>query len=547
MAQQRTIEDDIMEDIMLRLDEGRDIGFAQGNAGRDAAAEDEGRVRHHAGLRADAGGGDGGGDEGLSRDEFDEDDDEDEDSSVHDTPSASLVGGGGGVGAQGQDVGDANSGLAQMFQRIFATHETAAVNPGHAPTAAEEEARRQAALQRERGLPMPPGGPPGSGASDLRVVPVVGGGGGGGGGGSSGPIVMRQRIPPAGPMSLEDAYFYLNPAPPPPSQLTKKRGQQVSGAKRKRGPGDGETSEEEATAERTERGEELQRLFAELHMDLTPELRQQYEAAMAREQARGGSPTTPSKRRRVHTTMTGSDVPDLDNDYLEKMFGELVQDANMGMEQFLDFFCPLCGFGNLLNFDRVSATAYRDVMNMAEVGIMFVRRETLAVILCESWNTNVYRPMRARNKRILPLTYEMAFNHIDKPHRPDPRPDHRRDIEELNMLKGTLGKMMFQYNPVLGKMQIDQNIFKMVMACYRQKNILRKQVPEKMAFYAPQLDHNTQAAGGMANPFRALELGFFDERASEQRHKRTVPGSLGGRQTATAGGSSSGTGAAAGR
>jgi hypothetical protein len=47
----------------------------------------------------------------------------------------------------------------------------------------------------------------------------------------------------------------------------------------------------------------------------------------------------------------------------------------------------------------------------------------------------------------------------------------------------------------------------------------------------------------MANPFRALELGFFDERTSEQRHKRTVPGSLGGRQTVTSGGS----GAPAGR
>jgi len=218
--------------------------------------------------------------------------------------------------------------------------------------------------------------------------------------------------------------------------------------------------------------------------------------------------------------------------YVARQFSTMLRDADVTVEQMRDFFCPLCGFGNIVNEEPVNAKMFKKIEKVAELGTMVINNETLAFILAEMWNTGIYKTMKASNKRITPFTYRMAYEHLKKPHRPDPRPDHKNDIETLGTIVSTMKEMIFYRDPVTRRLRYDNKAFGMTMAAIRLKNSLRRTLPEKMAYYNPRLDHSTAAASGLVNPFKAIQYDVGSD--PTKRRKNAHAGSLGGRQTGKA-------------
>lgn len=347
--------------------------------------------------------------------------------------------------------------------------------------------------------------------------------------------VLGAYLPPRA-MPLGDAYNHLNPPPPPPAFLKEKASRDDVPAPMPYETEDRRATDSGATKSNNKRTREdgnerdvssLTSLMKELNLDANdPAMKTLLQKVSGRtDQDRyesGGG------RKRNRIDITGDNPESLsDNDYITKHFADFLKSSNITAKQLCDLFCPTCGFGNLINEEPVRADVYEKIQKIMEVGVMSISVETTAFIASELWNDGIYRPMKAANKRMLPLTYKMAYEHLTRPHRPDPRPDHRSDIEMLTTTAKNASALIFYQDSLTGRIRYDYKAYNMMASALRLKNILRKTLPEKMAYYNPRLDHNNAAATGLVNPMRTVRYASTGTASAMGKSKNS---GLGGRQ-----------------
>lgn len=353
---------------------------------------------------------------------------------------------------------------------------------------------------------------------------------------------MGAYAPPIS-MSLNEAYSSTNPTPLPPKFL-KSRGT-GSIRKRKRSQLDTSSSDDENSynskaddistsgtedSEHREAERQTFQLLRELNIDPADDAVKSLLKTQEARYATASASHRHSKRPRGGTSESrkneNGDSETSDTDYIRHHFREMLDNAGMTPEQLRDIFCPLCGFGNLINEESVDSAVFAKIQKIAEVGVMMISIETLAFILVELWNDGIYRRMKAAGKRMLPFTFAMAFEHLSKPHRPDPRPDLRSDIEMLALTAKTAARLIYYRDPLTNRVRYDPKAFLIMKGSLQLKAALRRTNPEKLAFFVPRLDHNMAAASGIVNPLRNVH---FVGRNNGSDKKRTA-GSLGGRQ-----------------
>lgn len=369
-------------------------------------------------------------------------------------------------------------------------------------------------------------------ASNLRVVSATG-------------KDMGNYMPKTS-LTLEEAYRRVNPLPKPPEAMTKRREPPPkSGGVSKSSEKSARLQHDEDAADggdNNENNEETDSLFKVCGVQMTAEIRSKLQLLSGKKRSRDDENYTESsstdpfhnhshKRSFIDEDMTS---PESDLEYMRIQFADMLNDSNITAEQMRDTFCPLCGFGNLANEGTVIAGVYSQTNDMARMGAQG-DHATMALIISEFWNSNLYRPMRKMGKRCMPFTYSMAFNHLHQPHRLEPANDHQKDIRRIIMKQDILDNMIFQVEPLSGKLMYDPKAFSMSMACTRSKNILRKTQPEKMAFYsAPNDKLVTDLASHNVNPFRNVSLSYRQAPSApgvrQSGNGKTGSTSLGGRR-----------------
>lgn len=182
------------------------------------------------------------------------------------------------------------------------------------------------------------------------------------------------------------------------------------------------------------------------------------------------------------------------------------KNSGVEYERFLQTYCPLCGYGDRVN-DAIYAPKLAVIREMAEVGVMEGDIGTLAHDLCTVWNEHIYKPMLAEGRRAMQLTYDMCRHHLLKPHRPDPRPMMRRDIEDLTMLIQIVNATIYTENGLTREGSVDSKMVAASINLYKTKYMIAGKRPETMAFYNPNFNFNERAAGGFVNPYQKVHFG----------------------------------------
>lgn len=182
------------------------------------------------------------------------------------------------------------------------------------------------------------------------------------------------------------------------------------------------------------------------------------------------------------------------------------KNSGVEYERFLQTYCPLCGYGDRVN-DAIYAPKLAVIREMAETGVMEGDIGTLAHDICTVWNEHIYKPMIAEGRRAMRLTYDMCRHHLLKPHRPDPRPMMRRDIEDLTMLIQIVNATIYTENGLTREGSVDPKMVAASINLYKTKYMIAGKRPETMAFYNPNFNFNERAAGGFVNPYQKVHFG----------------------------------------
>jgi hypothetical protein len=102
----------------------------------------------------------------------------------------------------------------------------------------------------------------------------------------------------------------------------------------------------------------------------------------------------------------------------------------------------LCAYGSkdvkgpyLIEIEKIKQVYRRKVLSSPP--------DTLATLLCFLWNNRIYNPLRLQGKPILPLLYEMALDHVKKPHIPDSSLIAKKQIDSLLTIQNALKQIMF--------------------------------------------------------------------------------------------------------
>lgn len=193
---------------------------------------------------------------------------------------------------------------------------------------------------------------------------------------------------------------------------------------------------------------------------------------------------------------------DQEREYLRPRY----KSSGVEYERFLQTYCPLCGYGDRVN-DAIYAPKLAVIREMAETGVMEGDIGTLAHDLCTVWNEHIYKPMLAEGRRAMRLTYDMCRHHLLKPHRPDPRPMMRRDIEDLTMLIQIINATIYTENGLTREGSVDAKMVAASINLYKTKYMIAGKRPETMAFYNPNFNFNERAAGGFVNPYQKVHYG----------------------------------------
>jgi hypothetical protein len=297
-------------------------------------------------------------------------------------------------------------------------------------------------------------------------------------------------------LSLEQAYRRINPVPKPPAMMDFRSPPASSST---------QTTQQTLATPHQAPGSSIEdELFRDCGVTMTPEIREKLEALSGKKRTvdEAGLSNADSSQDNVKRARTN--VED-DLDYTRHQFNDMLRDSSVTAEFMRENFCPICGFGGLTGEAPVHANAYNTVNEMCKAAIQGDKR-THAFIISEFWNSNLYRPMYRLGKRILPLTFEMAYHHLTEPHRMEANNDLQNDIRSVDMKKTILDSMIFQLNPLTGNLMYDPKAFAMSMACMRSKNILRKTQPDKMAFANPNDRHLSDLIAQNVNPYRNVSL-----------------------------------------
>ncbi len=212
---------------------------------------------------------------------------------------------------------------------------------------------------------------------------------------------------------------------------------------------------------------------------------------------------------------------DADDQELRTRYARDLEDMGLSYEELGDKCCPLCTFANRTN-DAVSASALKTIEQMINRGSMNAPPESLAIAVAVRWNKHIYRPMMTRGKRILPLRYHMAYEHITQPHRPNPTLELLADKAELDRHLLVLRNMVYYNDAVTGHMTSDNNNFKQLMKVLEEKRKLRQQPPERMAFAQAVRDADTLATvAASINPFQHV---VYTQRGDARKKQRSAGG-----------------------
>lgn len=196
-------------------------------------------------------------------------------------------------------------------------------------------------------------------------------------------------------------------------------------------------------------------------------------ARVADEASSASSETTDSSDVALEQLGMTSD----DKAYIEHRFETYIRDLQVTPDFFATHMCPLCGFMG----DPTDAVGDEELQ---EIGA-FIRygvglkprakeaRDTLAMLVAMMYNKNVYWPMRRENKRIMKLTFEMASDHIFKPHRyGDEWVDdmiRTDDTENLHRASSLLLGKAFYENPLTGEFGCDYKAMQYGIKCCETK------------------------------------------------------------------------------
>jgi len=127
---------------------------------------------------------------------------------------------------------------------------------------------------------------------------------------------------------------------------------------------------------------------------------------------------------------------------LKERFGTKLTLANMSIEKMLTNVCPLCSYG-CKDIRGIYATEITKIKNLYKRNFMSTSAESLAATLVFTWNTRVFEPIFKKGFAFMPLTYEMALDHIKRPHQIDAAFVAKKEIEDLTSMGQALKSMLF--------------------------------------------------------------------------------------------------------
>ena len=194
------------------------------------------------------------------------------------------------------------------------------------------------------------------------------------------------------------------------------------------------------------------------------------------------------------------------DEYIKDKYHHDIRNAGVTYERFMKITCPLCAFGNM-NGDAIYAPKLQLIRRLANNGAMRGHLETTTMLVCFCWNKYIMKPMIRRGRKILRLTYDMAWEHISEPHIPNPAIAMRFDIRKLSRMADIGSNQIYRRNTVTGGIESDEKIFNATIRAIGTKYSIGKNRLESQAFFDANEDMGDEYAATFTNPYMQVHFG----------------------------------------
>lgn len=187
-----------------------------------------------------------------------------------------------------------------------------------------------------------------------------------------------------------------------------------------------------------------------------------------------------------------------------EQYRAMLSRANIDPEYYLENFCPLCGFSDN-SMDPVVNDDWHAIKNLIDSSVTHISERTHAIIVSLFWTERIYLPMRKQNKRCLPLTVDMALDHIYSPHKLDMRVIQSQAVRDMKKVSTVVKNHIFSRHPITGNLEVNtKNVEKYLQvnqALFRTAGM----DPAKTPFNSQQDTDVAKNAGASVTPLRSLK------------------------------------------
>lgn len=128
--------------------------------------------------------------------------------------------------------------------------------------------------------------------------------------------------------------------------------------------------------------------------------------------------------------------------FLQNGFKNDLRNSGMCIKKFLSTICPLCAYGSK-DLKGQYNIELEKIKQLYRNKVLSADPETLAAVLCFTWNNTLFKPITRKGIPFMPLLYEIALDHIKKPHIIDAALIAKKEIESLRTIKNGLEQMIF--------------------------------------------------------------------------------------------------------
>lgn len=130
--------------------------------------------------------------------------------------------------------------------------------------------------------------------------------------------------------------------------------------------------------------------------------------------------------------------------YIQSEFGDILDIAHMDIGTFLAKTCPCCLYGGYSAKGTVYMEAIEEIKDIYRRKAFSTDHSTLAISLCNIWNTQVFTPLVEAGVKILPFIYEIILDHIKRPHVIDATLMAKSEVDDITSMQMGIKQMIFQ-------------------------------------------------------------------------------------------------------